>query len=282
MSGHQHTIANMTSRLTVSAALISLLVLSIALVGCKQFGSSGAEQVVVEKPQPTTVLGPCQHSIIKIALLQDKSGSTGQTRTPQVTIEHIDLLVKFIRPCGGEIGFGLINEQSNSSLHRLRIGPPPTGAPKEPDKNGNPFQVQRDMAEYRKVKALYDQAVQAFQSETDLHVAAFRTELASFLNAPPTARRSDFFGGIQRASLFLSENSIAWPSPPRQFLLIVGDGIDNVNSKHEPLQKTTQLILVNGSASLGALASFNPSRFENIESAIDFVTASEKPAPAPR
>lgn len=282
MSGRQLTTANMTSRLTVFAALILLLLVSIVLVGCKRSDSAAAEQVSVEKPQSATALGSCQHSIIKIALLQDKSGSTGQTRTPQVTVEHFDRLVKFIRPCGGEIGFGLINEQSNSSLHRLRIEPPPTGAPKEPDKNGNPFQVQRDMAEYRKAKALFDQALQAFQSETDLHIAAFRTELASFLNAPPTARRSDFFGGIQRANLFLSENNTAWPTPPRQFLLIVGDGIDNVNSKHEPLHKATQLILVNGSASLGALASFNPSRFENIESALDFVTASEKSTSPPR
>ncbi len=279
MSGHQLPVAKMTSPLTVSAALISLLLFSIVMVGCKGSAASVAEQALVEN---STSLGPCQHSIIKIALLQDKSGSTTQTRTPQVTMEHIDVLVKFIRPCGGEIGFGLINEQSNSSLHRLRIEPPPTGAPTEPERNGNPFQVQRNLAEYRKLKARNEQVVQAFQSETDLHIAAFKTELASLLNAPPAARRSDFFGGIQRANLFLSENSSAWPSPPRQFLLIVGDGIDNVKSKHEPLQKSTQLILVNGSASLGSLASFNPSRFENIEAAIEFVSASEKPASAPR
>jgi hypothetical protein len=250
MSGHQLPVAKMTSPLTISAALISLLLFSIVMVGCKGSAASVAEQNLVEN---STSLGPCQHSIIKIALLQDKSGSTTQTRTPQVTMEHIDVLVKFIRPCGGEIGFGLINEQSNSSLHRLRIEPPPIGAPTEPERNGNPFQVQRNLAEYRKLKARYEQVVQA-----------------------------DFFGGIQRANLFLSENSSAWPSPPRQFLLIVGDGIDNVKSKHEPLQKSTQLILVNGSASLGSLASFNPSRFENIESAIEFVSASEKPISAPR
>lgn len=282
MSRSKQILTNQTPRLTLAIALISLFLLSTAMVGCKQSRSSGAEQVVVESSQSPKSLEPCNHSIIKVALLQDKSGSTSQTRTPQITMEHIELLVKYIRPCGGEIGFGLINEQSNSSLHRLRIEPPPTGAPTEPDKNGNPFQVQRDMAEYRKAKAQYEQAVQVFQSDIDLRVEAFRSQLASFLNAPPIARRSDFFGGIQRANLFLSESSAAWPSSPRQFLLIVGDGIDNVNSKHEPLPKATQLILVNGSASLGALASLSPSRFENIESAINSVISSEKPPSVPR
>jgi hypothetical protein len=282
MSRHHQAISNLTSQLTTSAAVTLLLLTSLVMVGCKQPGTRDAEQVRVDKPVAPPPSQTCQQGIVNIALLQDKSGSTGQTRTPQVTMEHIDLLVNFIRQCGGEIGLGLINEQSNSSLHRLRVEAPPTGAPKEPDKNGNPFQVQRDMAEYRKAKLRYDQNVQTLESETDRRIAGFKSQINSLLSASPTARRSDFFGGIQRANLFLSENSAAWPSPPRQFLLVIGDGFDNVNSKHAPLQKTTQLILVNGSASVGALASFNPSRFESIESAITFLTSSEKPTSAPR
>lgn len=274
---------NMTSKLSGSTAVTLLLLISLVMVGCKQSGTQDAEQVRVDKPiTPTTTSQPCQQSIVKIALLQDKSGSTGQTRTPQISMEHIDLLVNFIRPCGGEIGFGLINEQSNSSLHRLRIEVPPSGAPKEPDKNGNPFQVQREMAEYRKAKVKFDQSVQAFESETDRRIATFKSQISSLLDAPATAPRSDFFGGIQRANLFLSENSAAWPSPPHQVLLIVGDGLDNVHSKHEALQKATRLILVNGSASVGSLTSLSPTRFENIESAIQFLIASERQTSVPR
>lgn len=275
--GTQHQDNSYLSQVTITVGLSLLFLISLVTVGCKQEGTSEVEkQVGIDGPLPADPFPPCQHAIVKIALLQDKSGSVGHTRTPQVTMEHLDLLVNFIRPCGGEIGFGTINEQSNSSLYRLRIEAPPADAPKEPNKNGNPFQVQQDMKEYRKARVRYDQSMKVFDSEMERRIAAFKLNINARLDAPATARRSDFFGGIQRANLFLSENTAAWPSSPRQYLVIVGDGIDNVKSEHESLPKTIQLILVNGSAAMGSLASFNPSRFESIESAIDFVVASGK------
>jgi len=218
----------------------------------------------------------CPRTVSRIVLLQDKSGSTNQTRTPQTSMEHIDLLINFIRPCGGELSYGLVNEQSNASLLRLRIELPPSGAPNKPDEKGNPFIVSQQMEAYRQELSRYEGRVRDWRAESERRIADFKSQIGTLLSSPASARRTDIFGGIQRANLFLSESSAVWTNPTHQYLILVSDGEDNVRRSYTPLNDNVKFILVNGSASIGSLGALNPERFESIESAIRFVVASER------
>lgn len=228
-----------------------------------------------QAPQTAAANPQCPPSVSRVVWLQDKSDSTNQTRTPQTSMVQIDMLIDFIRPCGGELAWGLINEQSNSSLHRLRIDVPPSGAPIEPDRNGNPFNVQRELAAYRRDKARYDETVRTWREESERRIADFKEQISELLGNPANARATDIFGGIQRASLFLSESDATWSVPTRKILIVVSDGIDNMRRSYTRLGENTKFILVNGSASVGSLSTLNPTRFESIESAIRFVIAAE-------
>ena len=257
------------------SALVLALTFAGVLSGCQQSTSAPEPSARNEQTVREILAKPCPVNIVKVAVLQDKTGSTSQTRTPQMSMKNIEDLVDFIRPCGGEIGFGLINEQSNASLHRLRIDTRPSGQPKEPDHDGNPIMAQREMEKYRKAKESYAERVLAWWSESDKKIQAFKEEIKPLLTQEANAPRSDFFGGIQRANLFLQESSISWAQPTVGVLLIVGDGIDNVGARYDVLDKATVVILVNGSASVGSLAPMNPTRFENIDSGIRHIIASE-------
>jgi len=265
---------------SVFASLALLLVITLGLSGCgpedPQSSNKGNSGLHVEKSvSPTSSPSPCSDAVVRVVILQDKTGSTSSTRTPQISEQQINQLIDFIRPCGGEIAFGLVNENSNASLRRLRIEVPPTGAPVDPGREGNPIVVRREQAAYRAAKEQYVRLVQQWNEESERRVTAFMNEIRPVLGLPATARASDFFGGVQRANLFFSESDIVWPSPPRKYLVIIGDGIDNVRKRREPLSAGAQLLLVNGSASIGSLAELNPKPFENIDSALRFIVASE-------
>lgn len=260
---------------TASIFLFALLLIS-ATTACdnsssRQSNTSPTIATNNQPQQPPATNPPCPQVVSRIVWLQDKTGSANQTRTPQTSIEQLELLIDYIRPCGGEIAWGLVNEQSNASLHRLRIEVPPSGAPVEPDRNGNPFNVQRELTAYRRDKARYDETVRVWREESDRRIAIFKGEAEELLGRPADARATDVFGGIQRASLFLSESDTTWTVPTRKYLILVSDGIDNMRRSYTPLGENTHFILVNGSASVGSLSSLNPIRFESIEAAIRFV-----------
>ena len=73
---------------------------------------------------------------VRICIIQDNL-STLTTRTQQLQIDELDLPISLLRQRGGEIGFGLINDNSNFSLKRLRVAVPPA-APVPPPKKRQP------------------------------------------------------------------------------------------------------------------------------------------------
>ncbi len=223
----------------------------------------------------------CHRSVPRIVLLQDKSDSTNQTRTPQTTMEHVDQLIGIVRLCGGELSFGIINDQSNASLLRLRIEMPPSDAPGRPNERGNPFVVRQEMDRYQAALTVYEGKVRDWRAESERRIAEFKSQISDSLNAPANARATDIFGGIQRAGLFLSENNSSWSAAPTNgYLLCVSDGLDNVRRNYTPLSDNVRFILVNSSNSIGPLSTLRPERFESIESAIRFIHATEQPAVA--
>jgi hypothetical protein len=118
----------------------------------------------------------------------------------------------------------------------------------------------------------YDNVLyEGWARDNQFRLGQFREPLRDLLDHPVSAKVTDILGAVQRASLFLVEPITEWRKPPLQFALFVTDGLDDVHAPYMPLPVGTRLILVNGSASLGALASLRPVRVESFEAAVRYI-----------
>jgi hypothetical protein len=137
---------------------------------------------------------------------------------------------------------------------------------------GLAFVRERERGEYTLRERRDIERLQAWQHDNQQRAAEFREPLNGLLERPVSARVTDIFGAIQRASLFLDEPATGWRKPPLRFALFVTDGIDDVHSSYAPLPSGSRLILVNGSASLGSLATLGPVRMESFRAAVRYIT----------
>lgn len=263
-----------------SGVLLSCLLIAAVLLlsGCGDgAGNRSVSQVPtveaavperpVVKPQPAT-------AFLKIVMLQDKSSSTESTRTPQAELSHIDSAIALVSRSGGELAFGLINVNSNQSLVRLRIDMPPVAPPK-PSEEGNPWEADSEMRAYDEKRAKYDLDLGQWKSKTANDIDTFKSQVAPLLALKADARRTDIFGGLQRASLFLSERELGLTTLVHGCVILISDGEDNVKAPYNALPANTSLLIINGSASLGPIEQLEPQRFENIDAALRFIAASE-------
>lgn len=234
----------------------ALVCLLLVTVGCEQ----------ATPPAPPVVAAPVP---IAIAVVEDKSDSANETRTPPCTMTHIDQMISIVRARSGELTYGTVTKDSNRVLHRLTIELAPT-EPQKPADEGNPFALREQMQAYRLAKTEYDEKLRAWKAEVEHRIDAFKAELEPLLTRRPDARRSDVFGAIGRADLFLAE---AAPAPRQAFILLISDAQDNVRREFTGLQSRAQLLVVNGVGSLGSLATLQPQpeRFEAIEPAIRYI-----------
>lgn len=212
---------------------------------------------------------------VKIDVMADKTASTQRTRTQQLQPADVDQLIDLLRLRGGDLAVGLIQDQSNRTLLRLRVKVPPS-EPEAPSQEGNAFEVAERMEKYKADKNQAAILKREWQAEVDADVEQFRGELSALLEREPNFRRTDVWGAIWRADLFLSESDAGWPQPTHRYLILVSDAQDNVKQPATPLRSGAKLILVNGSASLGSIASLNPERFESVAAAFDYVIANER------
>jgi hypothetical protein len=206
----------------------------------------------------------------------DKTGSTEKTRTQQIQSEDLNQIVELISRCGGEIALGFVTDESNRSLVRLRVEvpEPPPSTPQLKDKPA--FEAARSEDDYRKKKAEHEKKMEKWAEQTNLRKARFAKEAEAWLAQSPNFMRSDVWGALQRAELFIDENSASWPQPPHRYIVLVSDGEDNVNRPGVTINSETQLILINGSATVGSLQRLNPHRFESLDAALRHIIASEE------
>lgn len=133
-----------------------LTAITLAFAGAFIAGALRLDAALAQPTGPAENVGEINSQPVEICILQDKSLSTRTTRTQQIRENEVDSVVKLLRQTGGEIGFGLIRDNSNSSLKRLRIEVPPP-EPAKPPKKGNPFMLaklktvyNKELAEHRK------------------------------------------------------------------------------------------------------------------------------------
>lgn len=264
-----------SNRSHVAAALVAGL---FAITGCDTASGPNAG---TGAPPARQVASP-----VKVCILQDKSGSAGHTRTEQFTEAHIEPLLSLIRESGGEIAIGVIQEESDRSLTRIRMermGAAPASRSKRPDK-GNAIklmQLQKEwdakQVKWEATQAEYEKAVAEHNATMALRMSAFLRAIRSIIKRPANAPWTDIYGGLNRADLFLAEPDTIWHATPHKYLLIVSDGLHEGVDKPPVtvLRSDATLILANGAGSQGALEAFNAIRVESIDAAVEFIVASE-------
>jgi hypothetical protein len=248
------------------AGMASVLLL---LAGCGMAESS--------TPRPTTEMieaKVARPQPVKICLFLDKSGSANHTRVEQIRREDLASLIELLRQSGGALAFGLIRDNSNLPLLRLSIDPLPI-APSLSGKKGNVFTDALDRAEHQKEMERFNAKHRQLEGETDRRVHAFMEKVEPILSQRADARRTDIWGAVRRADLFLDEDDTAWGQPTKRFVVFISDGQDNVRTPAVAEMKSgPQMIVVNASGSVGSLVGFNPKRFESVGSAFNHIVAS--------
>jgi hypothetical protein len=205
---------------------------------------------------------------VKIAVLQDLTGSVHSNDVPILQMGDVEALIKILHRCGGELGFGSISENSNKRLARLIIETPPI-EPIEPDKKGNPYKAARLHSEYKEQLTKYQALNAEWTQRNKADIDKFKKDVQKILRGR-VAHRSDIWSAVKRADFFLSEDNSAWQTDIQLYVIFITDGDDNVGGKKiSNFNKQTKTIIVPGS--VGVLAVLKPLKFENICSALRFL-----------
>lgn len=213
-------------------------------------------------------------SPLRIVLIQDKSLSTGETRTPQLTLDDMEPLVELLGQHGGELAVGVISNRSNLSLARLRIDPGPQ-EPVAPPPSDNSLERWNQQNAWRKEQVDYQSREQSWQQEMQQRVSDFQAALEPILSMAPNAQHSPVWDAVRRANLFLSEPAVGGTPEPHRYALLITDGIDDVGGKPISMHSGTRVLMVNGSGDLGSLAVLKPERFESIAAAVEYIVETE-------
>jgi hypothetical protein len=262
------------SRAKISLA-IATLVMVLTTINC----GSSQESPSTSSPLPAapTSTASASSNPVRVVALLDKTLSTTWTRTEHnPDPSEFEAVISLLRKTGGELAVGLIRDNSNKSLLRLPISPPPLDEPKAPNPDGeNPFEYAEKQAKYEKDLAEYKERVDRWQSETDAQISSFMSKLEPLLMQAADADATDIAGALVRCDLFLSEPDEDPKRPAHRYAVLVSDGQDTVGGQIVPMQSRPKLLLVNGGGSLGSLEHLKPIRFENLRKAFQFIVSQE-------
>ena len=251
--------------------IVAVLILALLpLAGCAgvseaQPGPGGHESGTLA-PAPEPPAG----RPVRVVTFVDKTGSAPAAACPQPDASAFGELIDVIGTRGGELGVGLICADSNRPLVRLLI-PEPPARPALAERANNAFDRRRERLANAELAAAHEAALARWRSGVEARVSGFRTELAAILSTPVACRRTDIWGALARADLYIAEPDPGWSVAPAQYVVLVTDGIHNTTTRPVQLTRNPKLLLVNGAGSVGVLASLDPGRFESLEAAFRFI-----------
>jgi hypothetical protein len=232
------------------------------------------DAVAAQPPVRVTALSPSP--CVKIAFLQDQTGSRNSTRTELLTSSDLEIAIDLLRDTCGEILVGAIRDTSNQPFDRLTIGPAPR-TPQRPRDDGNVFDVQEAMAAYEKSLATHDREVQQWRDDVNTRVVAFTDRVEALVSETSLARSSAVWDAVFRADVALAEPELARSSEGRRYIVLVSDAQDTTRTRARPLRSGAALIVANGKGTLG---SFGPvagvKAFEGLPPAITWIAELER------
>jgi len=274
--------------MTRSAALPAVfLLILLLLAGCggssAEPGAAASDSTTVDSAEIAGAAARAERArcpaALKVAVMQDKSQSAQEYRTPQLAVSDLAPIIERLRVCGGELAVGLIKAESNRSLTRLYVPRPELDAlPEKPSREeaDDAFAYNQAMKEYKKARAQAAKARKAARArhrrKVKRRVEAFKSEVAELLKTPADAQHTDVWGGVRRAELYLDEPGAGAAS--HKAMIIISDARDNQGrpSVTLPLESGAQVLLVNGAPSQGAFEGMKPKpvRLESISSAVRY------------
>jgi len=207
---------------------------------------------------------------LRVVVMVDQTGSTLTTRVPRLTVDDFADLLALLLQNGGEVAVGVIRDRSNRPLLRCRVEQKPLRHAQPPGEKLNPFIRQRLIRAFTADKEKEDRVENAWLREAEQQVYRFRERLRGLLDAR-LAGRTDIQGAVLRSDLFLAEPEDGWRQPTRRVVLFHSDGIDTVHGPTAAMKSGATVLVVNGSANLGALAAFNPVRLESFAAALRYI-----------
>ena len=260
---------------SVPVGSLAMLAGIVALqIGCSTGSAVQAGGSVSAKDAITTLATPAERTPVRVAVIQDKTLSTGETRTPQLKLEDMDPLVELLGQTGGELAVGVIHDRSNLTFARLRIDAAPV-EPVAPVEADNPLERRKQHAAFRKQKEKFTADEQDWQDRMQTRIGGFQDAVDPILAMAADAKRSPVWDAVKRADLFLSESESDVNMEAHRYALLITDGLDDVGARSVPVHSGTRILIVNGAGQLGALAVLKPQRFESIEAAIRYIVGLE-------
>lgn len=247
-----------------------------------------AEQFIAEQP-------PVGHPT-KIALIKDETLSTETNRIAQMTPDEVQPLFTPLKQNGGEIALIGLCDNSDRPALRVHIPSPPRLSPSDlqqvnkptaPDTRGvSPFKLAEINAEHQSQQVRYQQQEQEnqaviqqhqekltqWQTDTEQKLQAFSTQLQPFLEKPATCQSSNVYSALGRADTFLNEVDGSWAKAPKNFALLVTDGLHNTDTPSVQMHSDAEILLVNGgSGEKGIFANFQHRSFEAVSAAVRYL-----------
>jgi hypothetical protein len=233
-------------------------------------------------------------SPVRMALTIDYSGSASRNRILPLTLNHLQPLFHVLQQYGGEIALIPICSDSNRPAYRLRISEPPKmdqttwktlPKPTPPPDEANPFELQELVENYRQELQQYNdaqtvnanlleqhqQTTNQWKEETQKAIQRYQEQIKPILERPATCQETDVSGAVERAELFLGEDTTIWVRPPENFLLLITDGLDTRNKTQIRLKTSPQVLVVNGTGSEGVLSEIPHKSFESNRAAFDYL-----------
>lgn len=258
--------------------LAAFAVSTLAITGCETPRAAEPPEAMDEVPaaQPVGDTAPAPSPCVKIAFLQDQTGSRNSTRTELLTSADLEIAIELLRDTCGEILVGAIRDKSNQPFSRISIGPAPR-KPQRPRDDGNVFDVQEAMAAYEESLATYDREVQQWRDEVDARVVAFMDRLEALVSEASLSRSSAVWAAVFRADVALAEPEITRSSEGRRYIVLASDAQDTTRTRMGPLRSGAALVVANGAGTLGSLAHVaGVKAFEGLPAAITWITELER------
>ena len=190
-----------------------------------------------------------------------------------VSVDDFTPLLDRLRTAGGEIGFGLIREDSNRPLIRCYVPAPPEPPALPASGGGNVFMAANARKREESERKKYEAKRRAWEAEATARINAFVAATTPLVEAPAHAPATDVTNALVRADLMLAEPS-PFARPADTAIVLITDGLHNATTTTvTTLRANTRVVVVNGVASLGVLAKLTPApvQFESTTAAIRYV-----------
>lgn len=213
---------------------------------------------------------------VRIACIQDKSGSALLTRTPQLERDDLAPLIELIRERGGELAVGIIHASIRAGMARLRIDPSPLPPAPPASAARNPLDEAEQESARHDEQVAFEHKRTDWETEVNNRLETFHSDLDALLKVHSDSRTSPVWSAIERADLFLGESDASWSELPARYGIVLSDGEDNTVHTAPVLSAGAVWLIVNGDGRVGALGALKAKRFESVRAAFTEVVAIER------